>query len=54
MLYDYGFNCCPADDFTCPYYKSGFCRLDNPEEECDEFADWLDSENAIYESEEDW
>lgn len=28
---------CPADDFTCPYYKDGYCGLENAEQECDEF-----------------
>lgn len=34
---------CPTDDFTCPYFQSandvenGFCTLENPYNECDEF-----------------
>jgi hypothetical protein len=30
---------CPAGDFTCPYYQSGACALENPAEECDEYGD---------------
>lgn len=28
---------CSALDFSCPYYEQGFCNLENPKEECDEF-----------------
>ena len=29
---------CPIDDFTCPYYKRGKCELENPAEDCDDYA----------------
>ena len=29
---------CLTEDCECPYYKNGFCELDNPEEECDDYA----------------
>ena len=39
---------CPADDFSCPYYKEGECTIENPREECDEFA-YYDEEEGFYE-----
>ena len=29
---------CPVNGWDCPYWKSGICQLDNPMEECDDFA----------------
>lgn len=31
---------CPCEDFTCPYYNwnTEGCELDNPMEDCDEYA----------------
>lgn len=29
--------CCPAEDFSCPYYEQGFCTLKNCKTECDEW-----------------
>lgn len=30
---------CPTNDFLCPYFENGDCRIDggNPHEECDAF-----------------
>lgn len=32
------FNLCPSGDFTCPYWNKGWCALEHPENECDDFA----------------
>ena len=29
---------CPVNGYDCPYWKNGLCELDNPMEECDDFA----------------
>ena len=30
---------CPINDFECPYFDAnGNCMLDNPKEECDDYA----------------
>lgn len=36
---------CPVDDWACPYYNEGFCKLDNPWLYCDDFIDFLRDEN---------
>lgn len=28
---------CPVYDYECPYFKSGYCELENPKDECDAF-----------------
>lgn len=41
---------CPGWNFGCPYYSQGFCKMDNPLEECDDYAyynyEYEDEENA--------
>lgn len=29
---------CPVNGWDCPYYKNGICQLENPYDECDDFA----------------
>ena len=43
----------PARDFDCPYYDDdeGYCLLNNPEEECDDYAYYsADFEDDVDES----
>ena len=28
---------CPSSDWTCPYYNQGWCEMDMPEVECDDY-----------------
>lgn len=37
---------CPVDDWTCPYcYDEGFCTLEMPFVDCDDFAYyWVEDE----------
>lgn len=39
-----GMPICPVFDFTCPYYERGYCTLENPIEECDDYAMMYDDE----------
>lgn len=42
---------CPADDFTCPYYKDGNCSMypeENPLLECDEAAYYSEEADTDY------
>ena len=39
-----GIPICPVLDFTCPYYEQGYCTLENPAEECDDYAMMYDDE----------
>lgn len=42
---------CTVNAIDCPYYKKGICHIDDPMEDCDDFAsffdgnweEWLDS-----------
>ena len=38
---------CPVNGWDCPYYKTGVCHIDNPQDDCD---DW----GAFWDSLEDW
>lgn len=29
---------CPVNGWDCPYFKNNFCTIENPEENCDDFA----------------
>lgn len=29
---------CLCEDSSCPYYNKGWCDLEHPEEECDDYA----------------
>ena len=29
---------CPTGDIECPYYKNGYCTLEKPDEDCDDYA----------------
>ena len=29
---------CPVNGWDCPYFKNNFCTIENPEENCDNFA----------------
>lgn len=35
---------CPINDYSCPYYIAGACRMDYPTEECDAFFGMEDVE----------
>jgi hypothetical protein len=41
---------CPVNGWDCPYYEKGLCKIDNPIEECDDFATFWD-EGEDYEAE---
>lgn len=41
---------CPVNGWDCPYYEKGLCKIDNPIEECDDFAFFWD-EGDDYEAE---
>ena len=41
---------CPTDDFVCPYYKDGYCFLEDAEQECDAFFGLEDGEDYFIES----
>jgi hypothetical protein len=36
---------CPVNGFDCPYWNSGVCQLDNPMEDCDDFASMWDEDD---------
>ena len=36
---------CPVNGYDCPYWKSGVCQLDDPMEECDDFASVWDEDD---------
>lgn len=42
---------CPVNGWDCLYYEEGLCKIDNPLEECDDFATFWD-EDDDYEAEE--
>lgn len=35
---------CPMEDIDCPYYADGNCHLENPMEDCDDFAYFWDDD----------
>jgi hypothetical protein len=35
---------CPVCDMDCPYFALGYCKLENPQEECDDYAMYWESE----------
>lgn len=37
---------CPVNGWDCPYYKNGICELDDPMEDCDDFASVTDEEDG--------
>ena len=43
-----GMPICPVLDFTCPYYEQGYCTLENPAEECDDYAMRYDNEEEDF------
>lgn len=43
-----GMPICPVLDFTCPYYEQGYCTLENPAEECDDYAMRYDDEEEDF------
>lgn len=43
-----GMPICPVLDFTCPYYEQGYCTLENPAEECDDYAMRYDDEGEDF------
>ena len=44
---------CPADSWDCPYYKNGECGLNDPLEDCDDFAYfWEEADDYICPDEE--
>lgn len=36
---------CPVNGWDCPYYKSGLCTIENPIENCDDFAVFWDEDD---------
>lgn len=40
---------CLCEDSSCPYYDGGWCKLEKPEEECDDYATLL--EESVYDEE---
>lgn len=32
---------CPVNGWDCPYYKNGICYVDNPFEDCDDWASFF-------------
>lgn len=36
---------CPVNGWDCPYYADGLCKIDNPIEECDDFATFWDEDD---------
>lgn len=39
---------CPVNGYDCPYWDNGICGLDNPMEECDDFASvWDEGDDYI-------
>ena len=44
---------CPANGWDCPYYKDGECGLNDPLEDCDDFAYfWEEADDFICSDEE--
>lgn len=43
-----GMPICPVLDFLCPYYEQGYCTLENPAEECDDYAMRYDDEEEDF------
>lgn len=43
-----GMPICPSLDFTCPYYEQGYCTLENPAAECDDYAMRYDDEEENF------
>ena len=43
-----GMPVCPTLDFTCPYYEQGYCTLENPAAECDDYAMRYDDEEEDF------
>ena len=40
---------CPVNGWDCPYYKEGgLCTIENPVEECDDFAMFWDADDEFY------
>lgn len=37
-------NLCPTNDFSCPYEYKGWCILEHPEYECDDFMFYNEEE----------
>ncbi len=35
---------CTVNGFDCPYYKNGICHIDDPMEDCDDFAMFFDGD----------
>ena len=35
---------CPVCDMDCPYFALGYCKLENPQEECEDYAVFWESE----------
>jgi hypothetical protein len=45
---------CPVNGWDCPYWKKdGTCEIDNPIEECDDFAAFWDEDDEYWETEDD-
>ena len=39
---------CPVNGWDCPYYKEGECKIENPIEECDDFAFFWDADDEYW------
>ena len=39
---------CPVNGWDCPYYKEGECTIENPVEECDDFAFFWDADDEYW------
>ena len=40
---------CPVNGWDCPYWqKDGSCSIENPLEECDDFATFWDEDEVFY------
>lgn len=44
---------CPVNGWDCPYFKNNFCTIENPEENCDDFALIADFFSDLDDEEED-
>lgn len=36
---------CPVNGWDCPYWNDGVCKLDNPYDDCDDFASIWDEDD---------
>ena len=39
---------CPVNGWDCPYFKEGECKIENPIEECDDFAFFWDADEEYW------